>query len=93
MEDNKDLLRGCLQKKQQNTSGLKKHHQSAPHNDENKSTIFTDLREVNEQQLCEQLKDGVGSEVEARSAESNNEDEEDGVSLEWGGFGLEHLRS
>ena len=45
------------------------------------------------QQLCEQLKDGVGSEVEASSAESNNEDEEDGVSLEWGGFGLEHFRS
>ena len=39
------------------------------------------------QQLCKQLNDGVGSEVGASSAESNNKDEEAGVSLEWGGFG------
>lgn len=40
-------------------------------------------------QPWEQLKDGVGSEVEVSSAESDDEDEEDEVSLEWGGFGEE----
>ena len=83
------MQRGRPRKKQRNTSGLKKHHQSAPRSDENDSPIVpTDSRKVNVQRPREQLKDGVGSEVEASSAES---DEEDGVSLEWGGFGEEGL--
>ena len=40
-------------------------------------------------QPWEQLKDGVGSEVEESSPDSDGEDEEDEVSLEWGGFGEE----
>ena len=86
------MQRGHLRKKQRNTSGLKKHHQSAPCSDENGSPIVpTDSRKVNVQRPRKQLKDGVGSEVEASSAESDDEDEEDGVSLEWGGFGEEGL--
>ena len=85
------MLRGHPQKKQRNTSGLKNHHQSAPRGNENDApTISTNLkREVNVRQPREQLKDGVGSEVEESSLESDEEDEEDGVSLEWGGFGEE----
>jgi len=79
------MLRGRPRKKQQNTSGLK--NQSAPHGNENDApTISADLKEVHVCQPQEQLKDGVGSEVE-----SDDEDEEDGVSLEWGGFGEEEF--